>query len=392
MAEVFIASAARLAVGKLGGSLKDVPEADMGAAVIRAALERAGVDPASVDEVVISQNYRSGKISSNSARVMAVRAGVPLEVPEYTVNKHCGGGLRAVISAAQAIKAGDAGVIVAGGLEQMSSTGFILSGDIRWGASVGNRQLLDPLTMVDPLCGCGMGMTAENVAERWSISREEQDSFAFESQRKAATALAEGRFKDEIVPIEVPAGRGETRWFDTDEHPRPGTTLEALARLKPAFKAGGTVTAGNASGMNDGAAALVLASEEQVTTLGLTPLVRIAGYASVGVDPAVMGTGPVPATRQVLARLGITIEQMDVIELNEAFASMCIYFERELRPRPETLNPNGGAIALGHPIAAAGAVILTKLVYELRRRKGRYGLATMCIGGGQGISLVVEAV
>lgn len=390
MREVVIASAARLAVGRLGGTLKNSDEFTMGKTVIKAAIERAGIDPGEVDEVVMAQQYRTGRNSGNSARPYAVMAGVPQEVPAYTISKNCGGSIRTVTLAAQAIKAGDAECIVAGGIDIMSHAAHLVP-DIRWGTGVRHLELLDQLVLFDPICGLTMGQTAEEVASRFNIGREEQDEYAAMSQQRAEAAIKAGRFRDEIVPLEIKT-RKETIIFDTDEYPRFGTTVEKLSKLRPAFKPDGTVTAGNACGMNDGAGAVVVMSAERAEKLGVKPLARIVSYASVGVEPAIMGTGPVPATKMALEKAGLTIDDMDVIELNEAFAAICLYFLRETGADIERLNPNGGAIALGHPISATGSVILTKLLYELQRRQGRYGLATMCIGGGQGIALIVERV
>lgn len=390
MREVVIASAARLAVGKLGGTLRDSDEFTMGKTVISAAIQRAGIEPSDVDEVIMAQQYRTGRNSGNSARPYAVMAGVPQPIPAFTISKNCGGSIKTVTLAAQAIKAGDADVIVAGGVEIMSHAAHLIPG-MRWGSGVGNRELLDQLVLFDPICGLTMGQTAEKLAEEFNISREEQDQYALTSQQRAERAVKGGLFKDEIVPLEVKQ-RKQTVIFDTDEHPRFGTTLEALRKLRPAFKENGTVTAGNACGMNDGAGAVVVMSAERAEKLGVQPLARIVSYASVGVDPSIMGIGPVPATKLALEKAGLTIDDIDVIELNEAFAVMCVYFLRETGADPERVNPNGGAIALGHPISATGSVILTKLLYELQRSKKRYGLATMCIGGGQGIALIVERV
>ncbi len=388
--DVVLVSAARLPVGRLGGSLKDVDEIDMGVAVIQAALERAGVPTDAVDEVIMGQNFRTGKTASNSARVMGIRAGIPMEVPGFTVNKHCAAGIKTVNLAAQAIRSGDAQVVIAGGVEQMSAAAFFVPGKIRWGTPLGHQTLQDQLIMRDPICDLTMGETAEKLAGTFSIGRQEQDEFAVWSQEKAETAIKGGKFTDEIVPFPVPQRKGDPLVFDQDEHPRFGTTLEALARLKPVFAKDGTVTAGNASGMNDGAGALVVTSGAYARAHGLKPMARLMGYVAVGVDPSIMGTGPVPATQKLLKGLGLNLSEMSLIELNEAFACMCVYYQRQLEPDLDLVNPNGGAIALGHPIAATGSVILTRLLYELRRRQGQYGLATMCIGGGQGVALAVE--
>ena len=389
MNEVVIASAARLPVGRLGGALKDSDELTMGALVIKESLARAGIKPEQVDEVIMGQNFRSGKVPSNSARAMSIQAGLPLEIPQITINKHCAAGIKSIVLAAQAIKSGDAEIIVAGGLELMSQAAYLVP-NIRWGPRLGHQSLQDQLIMMDPICGLSMGETAEKLAREFDISRDEQDQFAFSSQQKANAAIRAGRFKEEIVPIEIPQSKGTSVLFDTDEHPRPETTLEKLANLKPYFASDGCVTAGNASGMNDGAAAVVVMSKSMAKELGVQPMAKISSYASVGVDPSIMGIGPVPATQNALSKINLDINDIDLIEVNEAFACVGIHFIREFEPDLDRVNVNGGAIALGHPIAATGTVIVTKLLYELRRRNGRHGLATMCAGGGQGIALIVD--
>jgi acetyl-CoA C-acetyltransferase len=389
MNEVVIASAARLPVGRLGGALKGSDELTMGALVIKESLARAGISPDQVDEVIMGQNFRSGKVPSNSTRAMAIQAGIPIEVPQITINMHCAAGIKSIILASQAIKSGDAEIIVAGGLELMSQAAYLVP-NIRWGPRLGHQRLQDQLIMTDPISGLSMGETAEKLAREFKISREEQDLFALSSQQKANAAIKSGKFKDEIVPIEVPGDKGSSVIFDTDEHPRPETTLEKLGKLKPYFASDGSVTAGNASGMNDGAAAVVVMSLKTAEKLGVEPLAKVAGYASVGVDPSIMGIGPVPSTKKALSKINLSIDDLDLIEINEAFACVGIHFLREFKPDLNRVNVNGGAIALGHPIAATGTVIITKLLYELKRRKGRYGLATMCAGGGQGIALVVD--
>jgi acetyl-CoA C-acetyltransferase len=361
----------------------------MAALVLKAAIKRAGITPDQVEEVIFSQQYRTGMLPPNMARPIAIDAGIPIEVPEYTVAKACGGSLKTVFLAAQAIKAGDADLVAAGGVEHMSNAAYLIPTG-RWGARLGHAQLMDQLVLFDPISGNTMGETAENVAGRWNINREDQDRFALESQQKAVRALEQELFKDEIVPVPIPQKRDDPVLFGTDEHPRPGTTLEGLAKLKPVFRQGGSVTAGNSSGMNDGAACLIVASREKAQTLGLKPLVSIVGYASVGVEPAVMGIGPIYATRKVLKKTGLTLDDIDLVELNEAFASQSLACIRDLGLDARKVNVNGGAIALGHPISATGGVILTKLIYEMRRRKSEYGLATMCLGGGQGVALVIR--
>lgn len=389
MKEAVIVSAVRTPVGRFGGTLKDVTDRAMAALVIKEAIRRAGIEPSAVDEVVFSQQYRTGELPANMARPVAIDAGIPIEVPQYTVAKACGGSLKTVFLAAQAIKAGDAELLVAGGVESMSNAAYLLT-KARWGYRLGHGQLMDQLVLYDPISRNTMGETAENVAERFQISREDQDRFALESQMRAKAALAQGLFREQIVPVPVPQAKGDPVLFSQDEHPRPDTTLEGLAKLKPVFRQGGTVTAGNSSGMNDGAAALVVASRERAVSLGLKPLVSIVGYASVGVEPAIMGIGPVAATRKVLEKTGLTLGDIGLVELNEAFASQSIACIRQLGLDPEKVNVNGGAIALGHPISATGGVILTKLIYEMRRRGVELGLATMCLGGGQGVALVVR--
>lgn len=389
MKEAVIVSTVRTPVGRFGGTLKDVTDRAMAALVIKEAMRRAGIEPSVVDEVVFSQQYRTGELPANMARPVAIDAGIPIEVPQYTVAKACGGSLKTVFLAAQAIKAGDAELLVAGGVESMSNAAYLLT-KARWGYRLGHGQLMDQLVLYDPISRNTMGETAENVAERFQISREDQDRFALESQMRAKAALAQGLFKEQIVPVPVPQAKGDPVLFSQDEHPRPDTTLEGLAKLKPVFRQGGTVTAGNSSGMNDGAAALVVTSRERAVSLGLKPLVSIVGYASVGVEPAIMGIGPVAATRKVLEKTGLTLGDIGLVELNEAFASQSIVCIRQLGLDPEKVNVNGGAIALGHPISATGGVILTKLIYEMRRRGVELGLATMCLGGGQGVALVVR--
>ncbi len=389
MSEPVILSAVRTPVGRFGGTLKDVTDRAMASLVIREAMARGGVEPKEVEEVVFSQQYRTGELPANMARPVAIDAGIPIEVPQYTVAKACGGSLKTVFLAAQAIKAGDAQLLVAGGVESMSNAAYLLT-KARWGYRLGHGQLMDQLVLYDPISRNTMGETAENVAERFKISREDQDLFALESQKRAGTALSQGLFKEQIVAVPIPRAKGEPVLFSQDEHPRPETTLEGLAKLKPVFREGGTVTPGNSSGMNDGAAALVVASREKARALGLKPLVSIVGYASVGVEPAIMGIGPVAATRKVLDKTGLSLGDIDLIELNEAFASQSIACIRQLGLDPGKVNVNGGAIALGHPISATGGVILTKLIYEMRRRGVELGLATMCLGGGQGVALVVR--
>jgi acetyl-CoA C-acetyltransferase len=392
MRDVVIASAARTPIGSFGGSLKDVPAAKLGGLVIKEALKRAGVDPAAVDEVIFG-NVLQGGLGQNVARQASVAAGIPVEVPSWTLNKVCGSGLRTVSVAAQIIKAGDADIIVAGGTENMSASGYIVPA-ARWGARMGDAKLVDIMVndgLTDAFHKYHMGITAENVAEQWGLTREEIDVFSAESQQKAVAAVKEGRFRDEIVPVEIPQRKGDPKVFDTDEYPKEGTTSESIGKLKPAFKPdGGVVTAANASGINDSAAALVIMSAEKAKELGVRPLAKIVGYGSAGVDPAIMGIGPVEATRKALKKAGLEVKDLDLIEANEAFATQCVAVGKELGFDPAKLNVNGGAIALGHPIGASGARILITLLYEMRRRGSKYGLATLCIGGGQGTAVVVE--
>jgi acetyl-CoA C-acetyltransferase len=389
MRQAVIVGAARTPVGKFGGTLKAVTDRELGALVLKEAIKRAGVSPDLIEEAIFSQQYRTGVLPPNMARPIAIDAGLPIESPQFTVAKACGGSLKTVFLAAQAVKAGDADLIAAGGVEHMSNAAYLMPTG-RWGARLGHAQLMDQLVLFDPISGNTMGETAENVAERWNISREDQDAFALESQQKAAKALEAGLFNDQIVPVPIPRKKGEPEMFAIDEHPRPETTLESLAKLKPVFRPGGSVTAGNSSGMNDGAASVIVAGREKAAELGLKPLASIVGYASVGVEPAVMGIGPVFATRKVLQKTGLRIEDIDLVELNEAFASQSLACIRDLGLDPTKVNVNGGAIALGHPISATGGIILTKLVYEMRRRGSRYGLAAMCLGGGQGVALLIE--
>jgi len=390
MEEVAIVGAARTPIGSFGGSLADVPVPQLGAAVIAAALERAGLAPHQVDEVIMG-NVLSAGVGMNPARQAAMSAGLPETVPATTVNKVCGSGLKAVALAAQAITLGDAEVVVAGGMESMSRAPYLLP-RARFGYRMGHGEVLDHMIKDGLWCAleeCHMGNTAENVARDYEISREDQDRFAYESHMKAARAWQEGRFAEEVVAVEVQGRQGAMR-VDRDEHIRPDTTMEKLARLRPAFVSGGTVTAGNASGINDGAAAVVLASKRKVRELGLEPLAWVKAYASAGVPPRIMGMGPVPAVRKVLERAGLSLRDIDLIEANEAFAAQSLAVGRELGWDWERVNVNGGAIALGHPIGASGARILVTLLYEMRRRQARHGLATLCIGGGQGIAMVVE--
>ncbi len=394
MTDVVIVSAVRTALGRLGGALKDVQPEELARVVIAAAVERAGVAPAEVDEVVMGQAKQSAD-AANLARVAALKAGFPVEVPAYTVMRQCGSGLQAVGNALQAIRAGDAEIVVAGGVESMSLAPYYLRG-ARFGFTSGNAVVVDPNTESQPRSqpyevygDLTMGLTAENLAEQYDIAREEQDAFALRSQERAFAAIEEGRFDDEIVSVAVPARKAPPMDFAVDEYPRR-TSFEQLAVLRPYFKEGGTVTAGNSSGRNDGAACLVLMSAEAARARGIAPLATVRGHAVAGVDPRYMGIGPVPASRKALERAGLTLADVGLVEVNEAFAAQTIACVRELGLDEETLNVNGGAIALGHPLGASGARILTTLLHEMRKRGTRYGLAGICIAGGQGMATVVE--
>jgi len=388
--EVFIVGAVRTAVGSFGGALKDVPLASLATTAVRAVLERSGVAGADVGHVVLGNVIPTEPRDAYLSRVAAIDAGIPKETPAFNVNRLCGSGLQAIVSAAQSIVLDGVDFAVGAGAESMSRGPYLLASQ-RWGARLGNAEVLDYMLGIlhDPFESLHMGITAENVAERHHITRAMQDELALTSQRRAANAIAEGRFKSQIVPVEIKTRKGVTI-FDTDEHVRADTTLEALAKLKPAFKKDGSVTPGNASGINDGAAALLLASAAGVKRLGLTPLARLVAYGHAGVEPAYMGMGPVPATRLALQRAGLSTRDLDVIESNEAFAAQACAVSRELDLDPEKVNPNGSGISLGHPVGATGAIIATKAIYELERTGGRYALATMCIGGGQGIAAIFE--
>jgi acetyl-CoA C-acetyltransferase len=389
---VYIVAARRTAIGTFGGSLKDETPASLAVTVTKAALEASGVAPEAVGHVVFGQVIPTAPRDAYLARVAGIEAGIPQEVPALTVNRLCGSGVQAIVSAAQMLMLGDAEIAVAGGSEVMSRAPYYAPAT-RWGQKMGDAAIIDGLNgaLTDPFGGGLMGVTAENVAERHGVDRARQDEYAAESHARAARAIAEGRFEGQIVPVEVKAGRA-TKVFDTDEHVRADANAADLARLRTIFKPDGTVTAGNASGINDGAAAVVLASEKAVAEHGLTPMARIVAYGHAGVDPNVMGMGPVPATQAALARAGLSVADMDVIESNEAFAAQACAVSDALGFDPARVNPNGSGISLGHPVGATGAIIVTKLVHELARTGGRYGLATMCIGGGQGIALVVERI
>lgn len=394
MREVVIASAVRTALGTFGGSLKDIPAVDLGALVIKEAVKRAGIKPEAVEEVIFGNVIGAG-LGQNVARQATIKAGLPNEVSALTINKVCGSGLRAVALAAQIIKAGDADIVIAGGTENMSRAPYVLN-EARWGQRMGNGKMVDTMindALWDSFNNYHMGVTAENIAKQWNLTREEQDAFAASSQQKAEKAIKEGRFKDEIVPVVIPQRKGEPKIFDTDEFPRFGTTADSLAKLRPAFaKENGTVTAGNASGINDGAAAFVIMSAEKAAELGVKPLAKIVSYGSKGLDPAIMGYGPFHATKKALEMANLKVEDLDLIEANEAFAAQSLAVAKDLNFDMEKVNVNGGAIALGHPVGASGARILTTLLYEMEKRDAKLGLATLCIGGGMGTALIVERV
>lgn len=393
MKEIVIASAVRTAIGNFGGSLAGLSATELGVIAAKEAIKRAGINPEEISETIIG-NILSAGLGQNVSRQIAVNAGIPDTKPAMTINKLCGSGLRAVSMAAQFIMLGDADVVLAGGTESMSNAPYLLPQG-RNGYRMGHGQVIDSMILdglTDSFNNYHMGITAENIAERWNISREEQDMFALQSQLKAEKAQASGRFADEIVPVCIPQRKGDPIIFDTDEFPKNGLKLEKLAALKPAFKKDGTVTAGNASGINDGACMLIIMSGEKAAELGVKPLARILSYGNAALDPAIMGYGPVPATQAALKKAGLTIEDIDLVEANEAFAAQSIAVARDLKLDPAKVNVNGGAIALGHPIGASGARILTTLVYEMKRRGANKGLATLCIGGGQGTALIIENI
>ena len=391
MKEVVIVSAVRTAIGNFNGSLASVAATDLGALAITAAVEKAGINKETIGEVIFGNVLQAG-LGQNPARQAAIKAGLPYEVPSYTINKVCGSGLKTVNLAAQAIMTDDADIVVAGGMENMSQAPYLLDNKARWGLRMGNGKLTDVMIHDGLWCAFNdyhMGITAENVAAKFNITREDQDQLAFESQSKALKAIEAGAFKEEICPVVIKNKKGDIT-FDTDEYPKAGTTAQSLCGLKPAFKKDGTITAGNASGINDGAAALVLMSADKAKELGLKPLARIRSFASGGVDPAIMGMGPVPAARKALQKAGLTIADIDLIEANEAFAAQFLAVGKELGFAKEKVNVNGGAIALGHPIGASGARILVTLLHSMQARKANLGLATLCIGGGQGVATIVE--
>ena len=392
MKEVVIVGAARTPIGSFGGTLKNVPARTLGAIAIKEAINRAGIKPEMVDEVIMGCVLQGG-LGQNVSRQMSLDAGLPIEVPTMTINKVCGSGLRAVELAAQIIKAGDADIVVAGGAENMSAAAYAVP-SARWGARMNNTGMVDMMVndgLWDAFNGYHRGITAENIAEQWGITREELDEFSLASQQKAEAAVKAGKFVDEIVPVEIPQRKGDPIVFDTDEYPKFGSSIEKMAKLKPAFKKDGVVTAANASGINDAGAALVVMSKEKADELGLKPLCTIKSYASAGVDPSIMGYGPVPSSKKALEKAGLSIADMDLIEANEAFAAQSIAVGRDLGFDLDKLNVNGGAIALGHPIGASGARILISLIYEMQKREdAKLGLATLCIGGGMGTAVVIE--
>ncbi|OOM71059.1 acetyl-CoA acetyltransferase [Clostridium puniceum] len=393
MREVVIVSAVRTALGSFGGALKDVSAVDLGALVIKEAVNRAGVKPELVEEVIMGNVIQAG-LGQNTARQATIKSGLPQEVSAMTINKVCGSGLRAVSLAAQMIKAGDADIIVAGGMENMSQAPYALK-TARFGQRMGDGKMIDTMindALWDAFNNYHMGQTAENIATQWGLTREEQDEFSASSQQKAEAAIKEGRFKDEIVPVVIPQRKGEPKVFDTDEFPRFGTTAESLAKLKPAFVKDGTVTAGNASGINDGAAAFVIMSAEKAAELGVKPLAKIVSYGSKGLDPTIMGYGPFHATKAALEKANLTVEDLDLIEANEAFAAQSLAVAKDLKFDMSKVNVNGGAIALGHPVGASGGRILVTLLHEMEKRDAKRGLATLCIGGGMGTALIVERV
>ncbi|NQG97581.1 acetyl-CoA C-acetyltransferase [Streptococcus suis] len=390
MKEAVIVAAVRTPIGSYGGSLKDVPAVDLGVTVVKAALEKIQLSPDMVDELIFG-NVLSAGLGQNVARQISVKAGIPISTPSYTINKVCGSGLKTIQLAAQAILLGDADVVIAGGAENMSQAAYVLQNQ-RWGSRMGHSKVLDTM-LVDGLTDAfepiHMGITAENVAAKYGISREQQDAFAVASQAKAVAAIKAGKFKDEIVPVSIPQRKGDPILFDTDEYPRENASLEGMAKLRPAFKKDGTVTAGNASGINDGAAAVVVMSSEKAEELGLPVLATIKSYASAGLEPELMGCGPIYASRKALEKAGLTVADLDLVESNEAFAAQACAVNKDLDLNTDIVNVNGGAIALGHPIGASGARIFVTLLHEMQKRDAKCGLATLCIGGGMGTAVIV---
>ncbi|MBP2636687.1 MAG: acetyl-CoA acetyltransferase [Firmicutes bacterium] len=393
MKEVVIAAALRTAIGSFNGTLAPLSATELGSIIIRSALEKANLSPCDVDEVIMGNVLQAG-LGQNPARQSAVKSGLPVEVPAYTINKVCGSGLKAVNLATQSILANDADIVIAGGMESMTNAPYVLENKARWGYRMGNSKVVDVMIQDGLWCAFNdyhMGITAENVAAKYGITREAQDELAAQSQAKAIAAIDNGTFKNEIVPVTIKGKKGDIV-FDTDEFPKRGTSLESLTKLRTAFKKDGTVTAGNASGINDGAAALVVMSGEKAKALGIKPLARIIGYGSGGVDPSIMGMGPVPAAQKALAKAGLTVADIDLFEANEAFAAQFLAVGKELGLPQEKINVNGGATALGHPIGASGARILVTLLHAMQQRQAKRGLATLCIGGGQGIATIVELI
>ncbi|WP_277630851.1 acetyl-CoA C-acetyltransferase [Atopococcus tabaci] len=392
MREAVIVEALRTPIGSFGGALKDVPAVELGTTVVKQAMENINLDPEVVDELIFG-NVLSAGLGQNVARQVAVKAGIPKSKPSFSINKVCGSGLKTVALAAQSIMLGDSDVVIAGGTESMSQAPYVMK-DARWGKRMGDATMVDTMLkdgLVDAFNDIHMGVTAENIVEKYGFTREQQDELAVRSQNNAEKAIQTGRFKEEIVPVEVPQRKGDPKVVDTDEHPRFGTTMDSMGKLRPAFKKeDGSVTAGNSSGLNDGAAAIVLMSREKAEELGLEPLATVKSYASAGVEPKIMGCGPIPATQKALEKAGITVSDLDLIEANEAFAAQALSVITDLNFDTDIVNVNGGAIALGHPIGASGARILVTLLHEMKKRDSKYGLATLCIGGGQGMSVVVE--
>lgn len=392
MRDAVIVEAVRTPLGTFGGALKDVSAVDLGAHVVKKAMERIGLDPKEVDELIFG-NVLSAGLGQNVARQVAVQAGIPKSKPSFAINKVCGSGLKTVALAAQSILLGDNDVVIAGGTENMSQSPYVMQ-DARWGKRMGDGKIVDTMLkdgLMDAFSDIHMGITAENIVQKYAFTREEQDELAVRSQNNAEKAIKSNRFKEEIIPVDVPQRKGGALTIDTDEYPRFNTTMDTMGKLKPAFKKeGGSVTAGNSSGLNDGAAALIIMSRDKADELGLKPLATIKSYASAGVEPEIMGCGPIPATRKALEKAGLTVNDLDLIEANEAFAAQALSVITDLKLDTDKVNVNGGAIALGHPIGASGARILVTLLHEMDKRESRYGLATLCIGGGQGMSVIVE--
>lgn len=388
--EVVFLSAVRTAIGSYGGSLKDIPPTELGAQCVAEAVKRADIAPEAVESVVAGNVIRTEPHDAYLSRIAAIKGGLPIETQCLTVNRLCGSGLEAIVIAAQQIQLGETEVAVAGGAESMSRSAYHIPA-ARWGQRMGDGKILDEMTAVltDPFGNGHMGVTAENLAEKYQITRQQQDEFAVESHRRAVAAIKEGRFKDQILPIEIKSRKG-TKVFDTDEHPREDVSLEAMSAMKPVFKKDGSVTPANASGINDGASMVVLMNRDRAEKEGRKPLARLVSYARAGVDPSIMGAGPISVVPRALERAGLSLDDMDVIESNEAFAAQACAVSKALNMASDKVNPNGGAVALGHPVGASGAIITTKAIYELHRTGGRYGLVTLCIGGGQGIAAVIE--